>query len=150
MSTLRRFVSLALVAVALTPALAAHGDESLETVEYWKTQGDYLQKVVDSTNTACGTHMTYAWINKPEFRKKASDHNNSPYSICGDVFDSLRGVCDRGDEAKKRVQAKVKSVSCGYANPHTIAIAGGKLTLMSNQEQANFDDWAKVQLGNAL
>jgi hypothetical protein len=150
MSAWSRSIGIVFVGLVLVPALTAYGDESLGDKEYWDREMAYMKDNIDNTNTRCGTNMTFQFANKVDFRKKASAAGTSPNGTCDVMLDNIGTVCAKGSDTQKRVQEKIKSVSCAWADHRSMRISGGKLILNNNTNEANFDDWAQAQLGNLL
>jgi hypothetical protein len=150
MSVWSRALGIALVGLALVPTLSAQGEESLSDKEYWDGQDKYMKDTIDAANKKCGTSLTFEWTNKALLRAKADGGNNgSPNGICGEIFNTLWGLCGDSDDAKRRVAQKIKSVSCGYADTRTLTLGAGRLAVMTNNKSV-FNTWAREQLGNKL
>jgi hypothetical protein len=50
----------------------------------------------------------------------------------------------------KKVKAKITSIKCGYGKPRSLELKGGALTLLSNNEENNFGDFANPWLKKHL
>jgi hypothetical protein len=149
MFTWRRALGIALFGLVITPAFTARGDESLADKAFWDKQMNYMKDSIASANSKCGTTIAFDWIDKPTLKAKTAANSWSPNGVCSGIFDSIRTTCGT-DEGKKRVVQKIKSVSCGFGDPRTLALSGGKATLMTNNREPNFGEWAKAQLGDKL
>ena len=144
-----RIVASIVAVASCAVVFGARADDSLGDQEYWDKEMYYAQRSLDATNAKCGTKITFEFAGKPDFRRKATAAGVTPNGVCTAILDELTTLC--GTPAKAtRVQQKIKSVSCSYAQPRTFSLASGKLTLGNNNNEANFGDWAKVQLGRAL
>jgi hypothetical protein len=154
MSLWSRAIAVAVVGLVLGPTLTAHADSLAET-QYWAAELAAVTTFSDATNATCGTHITFDWINKADLKAKTAQPDRMGNAgtarvVCTDIFASLGRTCQISADAKSRVAQKVKSVGCGFANPRTMALSGGKLTLMNNTTEYNFDQWAQPQLANLL
>jgi len=114
-----------------------------------------MKEVSDATNTTCGAHITFDWVNKADLRTKAAlpdgmGNKRDPHALCVDVFSAISATCTASDDGKKRVVQKIRSVACGWSDPRTLGLSGGKLTLMNNTREYNFAQWAQPQLATLL
>jgi len=150
MSIRSRVVAIALVGVSLAPAFTAHGDESLADKQYWDAEMVQIKQTLDQTNIACGTSIPFEWVNKTDLRDKATKAGTHPSGVCSPIMTTVTMTCNSSADAKSRVAKKIKGISCGYGDPRAITLSGGKLTLMGNIREYNFDQWATPTVAGLL
>jgi hypothetical protein len=124
--------------------------ESLEEKKFWKGQLDYVNESLKSAGDACGVTFTFDWVDKAKLREAAEKTSHTPNGICTAVIDEVGSLCRQGDDEKAAVKAKIKGFKCGFAKPRTLAMTGGIVTYMGNNEEANFSDWARPWLMKKL
>jgi hypothetical protein len=138
---------LAFAFLATTATTAVVHAESLEEKKFWKGQMDYLNQKIDKSEKACGVKFTIELLDKDKFRTEADKHlHNTPQGVCGLIIEEVSSLCRKGEDEKAAVKAKIKGIQCGFAKPRTLALKGGTLTYMGNNEESNFSDWARPWL----
>ena len=121
---------------------AGTGGGTLEERQYWQGEMDSMAEHLNDAEKQCGYKLAFHWIDQPTLRAELTKVHGAPWGMCSQIVDEIRSICHDGADAKAAVQAKIKSVACGYANPRTLAFADGTVTLMGNLDQPNFSDWA--------
>ncbi|RKH59613.1 hypothetical protein D7W81_26975 [Corallococcus aberystwythensis] len=94
----------------------AEGDKKYQALlafdrKFWTNQAEtQLKEAVAETNKACGSKLTsaVAWDSITD----AQINEISFGSYCKGPLESLQKLCERSDEAKRAIQAKVQTVEC--------------------------------------
>lgn len=136
--------NLLVLSIILTASTAAA--ESLEEKKYWKGQMDYVQRSLDDAATQCGVKFTFDWVDKAKLRAETEKTSHSPNGVCSIIIEEVAGICREGEDEKKAVAAKIKGFTCGHAKDRKLALSGGIVRYMGNNEQANFSAWARPWL----
>ena len=134
----------------LVTAGAAHAEESLEDKTYWKPQQTLIDRSMVEVEKRCGPGIAFEWVDKPKFRAAAEKSQYTPFGVCDNMVQLVASICRAGEDEKKAVGAKIKTISCGYAKARTLDLKGGKLKYMGNNDEGNWHDWAKPALTKKL
>ena len=70
MSLRNRVLGTAIAGLIVLPTLTAHADMSLAETQYWAKEEAAMKEVSDATNTTCGAHITFDWVNKADLRRR--------------------------------------------------------------------------------
>lgn len=134
MPDMKRFLCCAAL-VSLLPASTVCA-ESLEDEEKWNNQKSYMDRYMNESREVCGIaegKWSYTF-DKESFAKGegAEWGSHSPNGRCGAVFEELAAICRSGESGKKRVQEKVKSLTCkfGGKGKEKLELKGGAITLV--------------------
>jgi hypothetical protein len=124
------------------------GDDgmSLEERKFWQGQKDYIDRSLKEGEAKCGVAFSFEWVDRATLRAEAEKNNNSPNGICDSIIDEVVSLCREGEDEKSSVAAKIKGFQCGHAKARTLALEGGIVKYMGNNEESNFSDWAKPWL----
>jgi hypothetical protein len=124
--------------------------ESLEEKKYWKRQKDYLDEHMKVAEKHCKAKFTFNWVDQPTLRSETEKTKHMPHSVCGNIIDAVRSICQDGEEEAATVRAKITGFSCGFAANRTVKLEGGIVKFAGNNVQPNFLNWAKPILLKSL
>lgn len=116
------------------------GGESLEDKEKWARQDHYMAESVKRAESDCGQKITYAFDKASFANEDWTSH--SPNGFCSVALDSVATVCRSSDEAKSRVRAKLKNVTCRFTGKGKggFSLAQGNFTYNIDWEASNVSD----------
>jgi hypothetical protein len=138
---MKKLLVLSTLLVSLTASA-----ESLEEKKFWKGQMDYVQRSLDDATKQCGVKFTFDWVDKAKLRAETEKSSHTPNGVCAGIIDEVTSICREGEDEKKAVAAKIKGFTCGHAKERKLALTGGIVRYMGNNEQSNFSDWARPWL----